>query len=209
VEHLYLYKMTRKKWTPREEELPGLFTHREKRKWQIALRRYVFLHSPCSFYAPYFGLDAPKLREWIETQFTGGMKWDNFSDQWYFGHVLSPAHFDFTKEDDLKCCWNFRNISAIPKAIPENEYSGLAQAKQYFQRLQSAAAGDICTFILKKIELAERAAAKQFESRLLFAEKNADYMKQVFGFDAYQFEQLNNRISPEEIIREKELFKKF
>jgi hypothetical protein len=201
--------MTRKKWTPREEELPGLFTNREKRKWQIALRRYVFLQSPCSFYAPYFGLDAIKLREWIEIQFSKEMNWENFSGQWYFGHVLSPGYFDFTKEDDLKCCWNFLNISAIPKSIPESEYSGLTQAKQYFLKLQSHSQQDICTAILKKIETAEATAAKQFETRLLFTKKNGDYVKQVSGFDAYQFEQLNNRISAEDIIRERELFGKF
>ena len=201
--------MSRKKWTPREDQSPALFENREKRKWQIALRRYVFLQSPCTYYAPFFGLDAVKMREWVATQFTEGMNWDNFSDKWYFGHVLSPAFFNFSREEDMKLCWNFLNISVMGKNAGAAEHAELAQAKQYYQELHSENEQDVPALMLKKIETAEIAAKQLFTTRVEFAGNNREYINKISGFDAYQFEQLNNRVSAEDIIKEQELFKKF
>ena len=57
--------MARKKWTPRDEITPELLAAREKRKWQIALRRYVLDGNPSTRYAPYFGLDIKTLRRFL------------------------------------------------------------------------------------------------------------------------------------------------
>lgn len=198
--------MLRKKWTPREQS-PDVLESREKRKWQIALRRYVFLQSPCTYYAPFFGLDATKMREWIATQFEEGMNWENFSREWYFGHVLSPSFFDFTSDEDLKLCWNFLNINVVKKA--EGENGGLAQAKQYYQKLYASTGLELCSAMLAKIEAAESYATGQFENRLGFAQVNKEYIQSVAIFDAYQFEQLNNGANAEDILREKEMLDKF
>lgn len=198
--------MLRKKWTPREQS-PDVLESREKRKWQIALRRYVFLQSPCTYYAPFFGLDAAKLREWIASQFEEGMNWENFSKEWYFGHVLSPAFFDFTNEEDLKLCWNFLNINVVKKA--EGENGGLAQARQYYQELYAATGLEMCTAMLAKIDAAESCAANRFEHRIRFTQTHKEYILSVSGFDAYQFEQLNNGRNAGDIIKEKEMLDNF
>ena len=75
--------MKRKRWTAQTEVNEELLTFREKRKWQIALRRYVIEQNRSSFYAPYFGLDIKSFRDWIEVQFDRGMNWDNFSKVHY------------------------------------------------------------------------------------------------------------------------------
>lgn len=198
--------MLRKKWTPREQS-PDVLESREKRKWQIALRRYVFLQSPCTYYAPFFGLDAAKLREWIASQFEEGMNWENFSKEWYFGHVLSPSFFKFTSEEDLKLCWNFLNINVVKKA--EGENGGLAQARQYYRELYAATGLELCTAMLSKIDAAETCAANQFEHRIRFTQTHKDYILSVSAFDAYQFERLNNGLNAEDIIKEKEMLDKF
>ena len=74
--------MPRKKWTPHEEVTGSVLTFREKRKWQIALRRYVLEKNKSSFYAPYFGLGIETFRKWIEVQFDSETNWENFSESW-------------------------------------------------------------------------------------------------------------------------------
>ena len=101
--------MERKKWTPKAEITVSLLKFREKRKWQLAFRRYVIEKNKSSFYALYFGLDIEQLRHWIELQFTENIRWDNFGTSWQFDHIVPVAYFDFFNEDDLKLCWNFIN----------------------------------------------------------------------------------------------------
>src|SRR5689334_13840265 len=102
--------MARKKWTARANATVDHLKMREKRKWQIALRRYVFEKNSSSFYAPYFGLDVARLKNWFEIQFHKGINWENFGKKWQFGHMLSLAYFDFSNSADLKLCWNFSNL---------------------------------------------------------------------------------------------------
>ena len=103
--------MVRKKWTPKEEVTEGLLKFRAKRRWQIALRRYIIEKNPCFAYAPYFGLDIENFRKWIEIQFDEELNWDNFSKKWQFDHIVPVAYFDFDSESDLRLCWNFMNVS--------------------------------------------------------------------------------------------------
>lgn len=67
--------MSRKKWEPQTAITPALLKTREKRKWQIALRRYVLERNVCVDYAPYFGLDIERMRHWFECQFPPGIGW--------------------------------------------------------------------------------------------------------------------------------------
>lgn len=209
MEHTYLCTMSRKKWTPREGNSPALIESREKRKWQIALRRYVFLQSPCTGYAPFFGLDAHRLREWVTIQFKEGMNWDNFSTQWYFGHVLSPSFFNFEQEEDMKLCWNFLNICVIDKSSGTADHSELFQAKAYYQQMATVSGSGICTAMLKKIEGAEQAAGMASGNRKSFVHTNNNYINTLSTLDAWQFEQLNGGMGLEQVIKEKELLKGF
>src|SRR6476620_5571737 len=104
--------MARKKWTAKDEITDGLIRAREKRKWQVALRRYVIEKNLSGPYAPYFGLGIEDFRSWIELQFTGAMTWENFGSTWQFEHIVPVAYFDFANDADLVICWNFLNIRA-------------------------------------------------------------------------------------------------
>src|SRR6185503_16184229 len=102
--------MGRKKWTPKTEISPSLLKFREKRKWQINLRRYIFKETPSPHYAPYFGLDIKNMRLWLEYQFTEKQGWDNFGKLWQLDHIIPVTYFDHSQEDELKMCWNFTNL---------------------------------------------------------------------------------------------------
>src|SRR4051812_18265828 len=85
----------------------------DKRKWQIALRRYVLEQQMTSTYAPFFGLDISNFREWIQLQFINDMSWENFGKTWQLDHIVPVAYFDFQDLTDLKLCWNFLNIRVV------------------------------------------------------------------------------------------------
>ena len=91
-------------------EKDAKFVFNEKRKWQIALRRYIIAGFKCFNYAPYFGIDAANFRKWIEIQFDKDTNWENFSKAWQFDHIVPVAYFNLKDEVDLKLCWNFINI---------------------------------------------------------------------------------------------------
>lgn len=117
--------MERKKWTPKVEITDGLIKSREKRKWQLALRRYVLEKNISPGYAPYFGLNIVKFRQWIEIQFTGELNWENFGAAWQFEHIVPLAYFDFSIEDDMHLCWNFINIRVESLELKKRAITGL------------------------------------------------------------------------------------
>jgi len=93
--------MNRKKWTPKTEITEADIRFKEKRKWQIALRRYLLDKQPSSYYAPYFGLDIETFREWIAVQFDMECNWENFSKNWQLELIIPASYFDFNQEEDL------------------------------------------------------------------------------------------------------------
>ena len=95
--------MARKKWEAKTEVTESLLKFREKRKWQINLRRYVLEKSPCPAYAPYFALDIENMRKWFEYQFTNDLDWSNFGKKWQFDHIIPVTYFDHSVEEELRC----------------------------------------------------------------------------------------------------------
>ena len=127
--------MARKRWTPKTEINEAVLQLREKRKWQIALRRYVLERNKCRSYAPYFGLDHDNFREWIALQFDASLNWNNFSSHWEFEHVLPVSYFDFSDEQDLRLCWNFINIrvNKINREVAAAKSVDILAAKKHFE----------------------------------------------------------------------------
>lgn len=203
----------RKRWTAKTDITTSLLDFREKRKWQIALRRYVLeKKAGSSSYAPYFGLDIVTFRKWIETQFDSTLNWDNFSEAWQFDHIVPIAYFDFSNQEDLKLCWNFTNIS-VQKIKKEGENDTLQLdclgAKTYFQQLYSATSYSICLKMLEKIKLIEAAQLSTTIEMKSFLLKNITLIQTATTFSSYEYAKLNEDTSLTEVLAEKELFKKF
>lgn len=203
--------MSRKKWVAQTDITPDLLKAREKRKWQIAFRRYAVEQKPSIPYAPYFGLDIANLRNWLETQFKEGVGWDDFGKKWQFDHVLPVGCFDFELESDLKLCWNFINISVseIGREADSEPWMALLKAKQYFTSLFSATKYGLCRDMLQKIERLESRTIVQTALQNAFIQSRQSYLEVIADYSAFEFDLLNNGRSAEEVAKEVNFLKKF
>lgn len=211
METLYLSIMARKKWTPKTEVTDALLKFREKRKWQIALRRYILEGRWGSAYAPYFGLDTLHFRKWVELQFDEEMGWDNFSIAWQFDHIVPVAYFDFEKESDLRLCWNFINIRVAK--TDQNQHRGnridVLGAKAYFEALFEQTQYAICRDMISKIEEIELSEIKGAEKLEGFILDNKEWIESISSFSAYEYSQLNEGVPIERILEQRAFSSKF
>jgi hypothetical protein len=202
--------MARKRYT-RQEETPDLLKSREKRKWQIALRRYVLEKSPCAAYAPYFGLDIEKMRSWFELQFKEGASWENFGERWQFEHIIPVTYFDFSNEEELRMCWNFVNIR-VDVFTAEKEKGvrpDLLVARNYFGSLFEKTALTVCKELLDKIVQIESDEPINDSAQVFFIKENRTYLDEITGYSSFEFEMLNSGRSLEEVRKESEILKNF
>jgi len=204
----------RKRWTAKTEITDSLLEFREKRKWQIALRRYVLEQKAgSSSYAPYFGIDIKGFRQWIESQFDETLTWDNFSDSWQFEHILPVNYFSFSDENDLKLCWNFINIR-VDKTTDQDSPGrqikpDLIGARAYFLRLYELTGYAICDSLVNKISEIEAKQLQHIQPAITFLLENSEILQALPSFDVYAYAKLNDGISFKEVMAEQALFKKF
>ena len=189
----------------------SLLKKREKRKWQIALRRYVLEKNQGSGYARYFGLDIEYFREWIELQFKDGLSWENFAQNWQFDHIVPVAYFDFTNEEDLLLCWNFINIRV--EGIENNKVRGnridVMGVRTYFEDLYNTTKYPFCLRMLEKIATIEVSNIETNTEMKAFIIKNQSYFEQIATFDPVDFQRLNQGVPISSVLAEKELVRKF
>jgi hypothetical protein len=203
--------MARKKWTKKEEETPALLKFREKRKWQISLRRYVIEQSPCTAYAPYFGLDIKNLRQWFEYQFQAEVGWDDFGSKWQFDHIIPVTYFNFADQEELRLCWNFTNLRVEKFQLNKDRGNRLDvfAAKQYFEDLFNATNYLPCRKLLHKIDQLELSNFVSTESQRAFIKEHWDYLNMIEGYSEFEFDLLNSGRSIEEVKKEIEFLKKY
>lgn len=203
----------RKRWTAKTDITTSLLDFREKRKWQIALRRYVLeKKAGSSSYAPYFGLDLFTFRRWIEVQFDSTLTWENFSEAWQFDHIVPIAYFNFSDEEDLRLCWNFTNIRV--QKINKEEKRDEPQldclgARQYFQQLYDETSYSICLSMLEKIKHIEATQLASTNSMKTFLSDNKTLILTTTTFTSYEYAKLNEGVSLTEVLAERDLFDKF
>lgn len=201
--------MSRKKWTSRTEITPTILRLREKRKWQIALRRYVLERNPSREYAPYFGLDIEKLRRWFETQFGPDQGWENFGKQWQFDHLVPVTCFDFSNSEELKLCWNFTNLRVAPNNLPPAQGYKLEilAARQYFRDLFLATGYSLCQRMVEKIDQLEEAANIPTDNQQGFIREHRTYLESTDEYTAFEFGLLNIGRGIADIKKEIEILK--
>jgi hypothetical protein len=203
--------MTRKKWTPKEEVTEVDIRTRDKKKWQLALRRYVLEKQVSENYAPYFGLDIESFREWIEIQFTGDLNWDNFGSKWQFDHIVPVAYFDFGIEEDLKLCWNFINIRVemIELNKVRGNRIGVMAVKPYFEALYSKTNYFLCTKMLAKIEEIEVSNIVSEPKIEDFINARKAVFEIMYTLTTVEFAQMNRGVPFKDVLLEREILKKF
>ena len=201
----------RKKWTVNTDISDSLIILRGKKKWQIALRRFVLEKNKSSFYAIYFGLDISSLRAWVELQFDSDMKWDNFSSAWQFDHIIPPVYFDFNTESDLKLCWNFTNIRVQKKEsfAKNNQITDILTAKAYFESLYKRTNYFICGLMVEKIIRIEETRISESKKLTDFIVNKKQQLDILSTLSPYEFAKLNSTVPLSEIIAERSFLKKF
>jgi hypothetical protein len=63
----------------------------------------------------YLGVSLDYFKQWIEYQFNDKMSWDNQGTYWDFDHVMPCNSYDFSKEENIKLCFNWTNIRPLEK----------------------------------------------------------------------------------------------
>lgn len=203
--------MARKKWTPQVDITEPLLKFREKRKWQLALRRYVLEKNISAGYAFYFGLSIEQFRMWIEIQFVEELNWENFGSAWQFDHIVPVAYFDFSVEDDLILCWNFTNIRV--ERIELNKTNGnridIVAARPYFEALYAKTGFSLCLKMIEKISKIEFSNIISEPAIEDFIIKNGEQLQIASSLNKEEFNQLNKGMSLKDILLEREIIKKF
>lgn len=202
--------MTRKKWAPKTEITPALLKFREKRKWQIALRRYVLERSTCIDYAPYFGLDIENMRQWFEYQFQPDVGWMDFAKKWQFDHIIPVTYFDFSEKEELKLCWNFTNIRVEQFQLNKDRGNRLdvLAAKNYFQELYEKTNYPPCLRLLEKIDKIELSEFVSTKAQQVFIKEHREYLDMIENYSSFEFELLNSGRDINQVKKEIDFLKK-
>lgn len=203
--------MGRKKWTAKTEITDGLLKFREKRKWQLALRRYVIESKAAESYAPYFGMDVKGFRQWIELQFTGELNWNNFADSWQFDHIVPVTYFDFTDESDLFLCWNFINIRVESIELNKNRGNRIdvLAVKPYFKDLYNKTGYGFCLKMIEKLEKIEVSNIENHPAIENFIINNKQHLETIASLNQQEFSKFNLGTPLKDIMLEREILKKF
>jgi hypothetical protein len=210
VEHFSVVLcMPRKKWTARSHVDDAVLRFRAKKKWQIALRRYIIEENPCFNYAPYFGLDIGKFRNWIELQFDGDLNWANFSEKWQLEHVVPLSYFDFENEGDLRLCWNFINIRVEPREKERKKEFSLGSAKSYFSGLFERTGYPPAGKMVEKLEKMHEPGGETHVKQQHFLNLHKYHLTKIADFSDYEFDRLNYGNSLVEILDQRESLNKF
>lgn len=57
----------------------------------------------------YVGCSKDDLKRWFEYLFIDDMNWDNYGN-WHIDHVIPCSSFDLSSDDELKRCFNWKNL---------------------------------------------------------------------------------------------------
>ena len=203
--------MARKRWTPQEEITDSLLKLREKRKWQLAYRRYVLENLPSESYAHYFGLDSHTLREWFECQFTEDLKWDNFGKAWQFDHIIPATYFDYSNEEDLYLCWSFINLRVGPLDLNKNRENRIdvLAVRSYFEDLYTKTGFLLCQKMLEKIKTIEESNIQGHSAIEDFIITHKEKLATIGGLSKEEFANLNAGTPLTNILLEREILRKF
>lgn len=201
----------RKKWTAKEEITDSLIKFREKRKWQVAFRRYILEKNASYNYAAFFGLDIENYRNWIGLQFTEELNWENFGEAWQFDHIVPVSYFDFSNEADLALCWNFINIRV--EKLEQNKLVGnridILAAKPYFEALYKKTGYSRCLEMVEKINRIESSNIAPEPKLEGFIIDQKEQLEKLRTLSAEEFNRLNQGTSLGDIYLERDILRKF
>lgn len=203
--------MLRKKENPETKPLNALLVSREKKKWQLALRRYILGKSSSEAYARYYGLDRECFRKWIALQFTPGTNWENFGQTWQLSPVIPVHYFDLSKEDERFLCWNFINIRVSLLKVNKTEENrvDILAAKKHFQSLYQKTKYTLCCKMVDRIKKIEAITIEKEFILGNFIIEHKERIEKIAALTPEEFKRINKGEDLKNILLEKELVKKY
>jgi len=64
-------------------------------------------------FSKYLGCEIELFKKWLEFRFDEHMNWNNLGEYWNIDHILPINKFDFSKENDVKICFNWTNLQPL------------------------------------------------------------------------------------------------
>ena len=113
-----------KKRTPEEEKSMEATRARNRRKQNVSLRIHESMSSMIYLalkekkngykWEDLVGYTCEDLMSHLESQFKGGMSWDN-KGQWHIDHIIprSRFHFNSPEDSEFKKCWGLSNLQPL------------------------------------------------------------------------------------------------
>lgn len=62
------------------------------------------------------GCSKDELKEWLESQFTPDITWNNYGSTWHIDHVVPISFFDLTTPETQRICFNWTNLRPLDSA---------------------------------------------------------------------------------------------
>ena len=66
-------------------------------------------------YEKLLGCSWDNLVEWLESNMTPNMTWENYGTHWHVDHVTPCASFDFAEEENRRACFNWSNLAPLER----------------------------------------------------------------------------------------------
>ena len=85
----------------------------------------------------YLGCTINKFKQWIEFQFYDGMNWENQGSYWHLDHTLPVSSFNFENEEQIKTCFNWKNLRPLRADKNKSKYNKLILSEYLFQEIKS------------------------------------------------------------------------
>ena len=93
--------------------LDGYLSYLVKCRIYSALKKYSPNVPKQKNHFEYLGCDLLTLRKHLEKQFTNGMSWSNYGDEWYIKRIKPCNSFTLTEEDERLKCFNYTNLQPL------------------------------------------------------------------------------------------------
>lgn len=59
------------------------------------------------------GCSAQELKQYLESQFTSDMSWDNYGTCWHIDHIIQCQEFNLLLESEQKLCFHYSNLRPL------------------------------------------------------------------------------------------------
>jgi hypothetical protein len=86
----------------------------------------------------YLGCSIEHLKQYLEGRFDIGMNWNNYGQAWHIDHIIPCASWNFEKQFESMCCWNYRNLQPMWALANKSKGDSYNQIKKeaYFEKMK-------------------------------------------------------------------------